>query len=102
MRRVRRNDQPIAGFYLEGLPAHNWLPAIVAVYGAPLAVDQMLPVGNLAANNHLSSSAGEDIEVVDSRVLFRVVPNTIDLGQAQHRLLSVHSIEHAHCEIASA
>src|SRR5215471_9138089 len=92
MRGIGRNHQPVAGFNLEGLAPDDRLPAVFAGYGTPLAVDEILPVGDLAANNHLSGTAGENVKVIYAGVLLRVVPDAIDLGQTQDRLLAVHPV----------
>src|SRR5882672_4287410 len=101
VRGVGRNEQPVACLHVEGLRADHWLPPIFARHRSVL-IDQVLPVLDLPANNHLTGAAGENIEVVGAGVLLGIIPNTVYSGETEHRLVAMDAVEHKHGEIAGA
>src|SRR5258707_9987365 len=100
MRRVGRNEQPIAGFDFESLRTDHRLAAVFAGDNA-VVVLKILAVGYFPSDDHLAGTTGENIEIVGASVLFGVIENAVALGQAANRLISKYAIEHEHTEIAS-
>src|SRR5437773_10900995 len=100
MRLVGRNQQPVPSFYIDSLATDNRLSPVFAGHRA-IFIHQIFSVFNPTADNHLSGAAGEHIKVIYAGVLFGVVPDTINLGQAQHRLFPVDTVEHVHAEVTA-
>ena len=99
MRRIRRNEQPIARFHFVGLRTYDRLPAVFAGNNAILILE-ILTVGDLSAEDHLAGAAGKNVKIVGASVLLGIIPNAVDLGQTQDRLLPMGAIEHKHAEVA--
>jgi len=43
---------------------------------------------------------GENIEIVGTGVLLRVIKNAVDFAQAEDGLVAIHAVEHKHAEVA--
>src|SRR5690349_24855655 len=100
MRRIGWNKQPVACFHFEGLTADDRLAPVLS-RDYPILVVQILLVGDLAADDHLASTAGKNVEIINAGVLLGVIPNTVDLGQAEHGMVTMCAVEHEHAEITS-
>src|SRR5258708_3346120 len=99
VRRVGRNQQPIAGLYFESLCTDHRLAAVFAGNNAILIL-KILAIGNFPTDNHFAGSPGENVEIVSAGVFLGIVEDTVDFGQAENRLIAKHAIEHEHTEIA--
>src|SRR5215469_17348418 len=99
VRRVGRNEQPIASFHFESLAALDRLTSIFTGNDTVL-ITQVLAVGDSSPENHLAGASGENVKIIRAGMHLRVIPNTVDLGEAQNRMITVHAIEHEDAEIA--
>ena len=97
--RIRRNQQPIAGFHLISLAAHHWLSAVFARDDTVLIME-VLAIGDFPAENHFASASGKNIKIVSASVLLGVVEDAVDFRQTDDGLVSKYAIEHEHAEIA--
>src|SRR5205807_7049837 len=100
MRRVRRNEQPVAGFYFIGLCTDDRLAAVLPGDDAVLIL-KILPVGDFSAEDHFARAPGENIEIIGAAVLLGVVKDAVDFGQAADGLVAIHAVQHKHAEVAS-
>src|SRR5215472_10907719 len=99
VRGVGRDQQPVTRLNFECLAADDWLSTVLS-RDHTIFVVQVLLVGDLAADDHLARPSGKHVEIVNAGMLFGIVPQTIDLGQAQYRLVTVLAVKHEHAEIA--